>query len=72
MKPKINFLLFYLVILANALYSSEEFQGWGPTILHHVGNPEAFWANPSASLLNICLEQSSEISSYMFNVFSQI
>ena len=61
MKSKVNFLLFLtfvasivFIILAMVSNSSEEFHGWGSSILHHVGNPDAFWIEPSwASLMNI-------------------
>ena len=44
MKSKLNFLIFLNIILSTIYSSSEKFHGWGSTILHHVGNPESFWA----------------------------
>ena len=37
MKPKINFIIFFIIIFSTIICSSEEFS-WGDTILHHVAN----------------------------------
>ena len=52
---KINKISIFIIALVSPLLSSSgEFTGWGNEILHHVGNPNAFWLHPSwASLMNI-------------------
>ena len=43
MKQKHNFLFFLIPLLSCLLCAGDEFRGWGPTILHHVGNPNSYW-----------------------------
>ena len=53
MKSKNNSLILFIISSSLILGSSGEFHGWGSIILHHVGNPQSFWANSSNTLLNI-------------------
>ena len=43
MKSKINFLAFFLVASSVLFGASGEFESWGASILHHVGNPHTIW-----------------------------
>ena len=43
MKSKINFLTFFLVVSSVLFGASGEFESWGASILHHVGNPHTIW-----------------------------
>ena len=43
MRQKINFLIFLVITSSLLLSSADGFHGWGPTILHHVGNPNSYW-----------------------------
>lgn len=43
MKTKINSLIFLIINASVLLSATDEFHGWGTTILHHVGNPHTYW-----------------------------